>query len=527
MITEVYINDKLIDISDEETVAASYGNISFGEFQKRKGVKTNTWTAPFSPRNKDVLESCEVVGSYSLIPYRKSTIRVDIHGVTVFEGFCTITEAKEVYKIQAFAGASDFYNLINGRKLTALDLSEFTHFWGETNQRGSWNNTKGFIYAYVYDGRTFQTEVGSGVFETNLPPEFFLPHIFFHSVIRQIATDAGYQLTGNVLTNERFLKHIILCNKFPMPVIYGGEIILQKLLPDLSQSKLWLDFANIYGLQFDVDDVNKIIRCDYIDDLIFNEPDEWTDKVDRSEKFEKKYSLGFGQKSYLRFATDDVCTLDYAKEIIIDDTTLDEEIDVYKSQFFLIQFIAPGFFANGVSGSFTFTIKSGSLFRGSWDVATIYSNTSDVKQFIWHNGTYYVTTADSTGEEPPNASFWKVVAEKDIWDTKSRPMYGHLVTEPFSPVSVIFPGGQEQVTKVISNIKLDWTNSYSLHYKVFNRIIDRTKKVEGLIKLSYADVNQLNFTKLKRIDNELYLLEEVKQFKMNRKDSTFCDMIRL
>src|SRR5687768_11806616 len=110
MITEVYINGNLIDIDDEETVAASYGNITFGEFSKRKGVKTNTWSAPFSPRNKAVYESCEVVGSFSIMPYRKATIEVYVFGVLVFQGFSVLMESRESYRIQSFAGASDFYS---------------------------------------------------------------------------------------------------------------------------------------------------------------------------------------------------------------------------------------------------------------------------------------------------------------------------------------------------------------------------------------------------------------------------------
>jgi hypothetical protein len=74
---------------------------------------------------------------------------------------------------------------------------------------------------------------------------------------------------------------------------------------------------------------------------------------------------------------------------------------------------------------------------------------------------------------------------------------------------------------------MNWGYSYQHHGRVFSRIIDRSKSVEELVKLNYADVNQLDFTKAKRIDNELYFLEEIKQFKLNRKESTLVELVRI
>lgn len=513
MITEVYVNDLLINIDDDTTIAASYGNISFGELSKRKGVKSTVLTAPFSPKNKLVFESCEVAGSNSVVPYRKNSFRVDIYGVTVFSGFCIMSEAKESYQIQSFAGASDFYSIIGSKKLAELDLSEWEHIWDESVMSASWTNTTGYIYAFVYNGKYQAID--------KMAPDGLSPHIFFHTLIKQIAIDAGYTLVGDVLNSTRFLKHIVLCNKFPLPIQYGGTFDLSLLLPDLAQSKLWLDFANIYGLQFDIDNDNKIVRANYIDDILLNNPENWTTKVDKSEKPRKRYSLGYGQKSYLRYQSDDVAVLDYAKEVLIDDETLETEVDIYKSPFFLLQ-------NDGNSGNaMTYDTKSEESFAGAWDAATPYTSVTVVKVSVWWNGTYYRAIADSTGQEPPNATYWKVIKEKDIFDIKNRPMYGYLETIPTSPARVLFNSGYVPVTKVLTYNQLDWGTTYQNHYSVFDRIVTRTKVVENLIKLNHSDVNQLDFTKAKRIDNELYIVEEVRQFKMNKKDSTIVNMIRL
>src|SRR6187551_3639460 len=102
MTTEVFINGELIDIDDDEIVTASYGNISFGELSKRKGVKSNTWKAPFSPKNKKIIENSEVIGSNSIFPYRKCSVEVKIAGTTVFLGYGVIEESQENYSINSY-----------------------------------------------------------------------------------------------------------------------------------------------------------------------------------------------------------------------------------------------------------------------------------------------------------------------------------------------------------------------------------------------------------------------------------------
>ena len=528
MTTEVYINGLLIDIDEESTVTATYGNVTFGELSKRKGVKSNTWNAPFSQRNKLALEGCEIVSSASQIPYRKNLIRVDIAGVTVFEGFCSVSEASDKYEIQSYAGASDFYSIISNTKLSSLNLSAYSHVWGETNIKNSWTNVEGYIYAYVGYGKEAFVSPSGYPDQTIIPPDHLLPQIYFHTVIKAIATDAGYTLSGDVLTDDRFLKQVIIANKFPTPINYGGTFNLSLLLPDLMQSKVWLDFANMYGQMFDIDDATKEIRCHFIDDLLFNDPEDWTGKVDKTDNKKTKFQLdSYGQSSFLRFKSDpdtdaNGCSQDYAKQVLIDDETLDPEADIYKSDFYLVQDRNyPG--SPSFPHSKTFNIKNG-IYYGIWDPAYNYF---DSNIYVWRNGTYYVSTGPSINKIPGiDTAFWTPKQEKDIWEVKSRPMYGTLYIDISSPMKVSF-SSLVDVTRIIFANGLDWPTSYQRHYRVFDRIIEKTKVVDELIKLNYSDINQISFERLKTIDGELYVLEEVTQFKLNKPDSTICKFIRL
>lgn len=523
MTLEIYINDQLIDLIDEDTVTASYGNISFGEISKRKGVKSNTHRAPFTTRNKLVYESCEVPGSFSEIPYTRPTYRAEISGVIVFEGFCTLEEASDSYEIQAFAGATDFYSIITTSKLSELDLSEFNHIWNETNIINSWSNVKGYMYAFVEYGKEWQGQL--------IAPDYMLPQIFFHTVIKQIATDAGYTLIGDVLTNDRFLKHVIIPNKFPLPVIYGDTINLSEFLPDMLQSKVWLDFANIYGLQFDINDLTKEIYASHIDEVLFNDPEEWTVKVDNTEDRKTKYRFErYGQLSKLRYKYDSVneansCYQDFAKDISIDDTNLVKEADIYKSEFYLIQDVDPTLFPLGRATTRTYVSKPGKGSPSLWNVATAY--TANENTVVWRNGSYYKPIANGTGNDPATSpTFWTFTPDKDIWDVKSRNMYGIITVDPVSTIQIAFDT-PVTVTRIINNTGMEWSNTWTKHYRLFSRTLQKTKRVSLLVKLNYSDVNQLDFTTAKRIDNELYYLEEVKQFKLNQVDSTIVELVRI
>lgn len=528
MTTEVYINGQIIDLDEDSTVSATYGNITFGEMNKRKGVKAVGWTAPFTNTNKLVLENCEISSSESDIPYRDNTIRVDIEGVPVFEGFCIVTEASDGYEIDSYAGASDFYSHINATKLSALDLSAYNHIWGEAAIRNSWTAIDGYVYAFVNYGREQFFTIGDYPQVQILPPSHMMPQVFLSTVIKAIASDAGYTVSGDVLNNDRFLHHVIIANKFPVPIIYGGTFDISTVLPDVMQSKVWLDFANIYGLQFDINDATKEIRCIYIDDLLFNDPEDWTDKVDRSEKNKTKYRVDdYGQSSFLRFKSDSVTDQnglpqDYSKEISIDDRSLDPEKDIYKSDFYLpTNRLYP--FNENIPYTNTFNIKSGQ-YAGIWDSTYTYFQAG---LYVWKNGTYYVSTDVSLNKDPAsNPNFWQPKTEKDIWDIKSKPMYGILSVDLASPMKIAF-STPTTVNRVIKATGLEWPTSYSRHWKVFSRIIKKTKLVDILIKLNYADINQVSFDRLKIIDGEMYVLEEITQFKLNKPDSTICKFIRL
>lgn len=520
MTTEVYINGLAIDVDNGVTVAASYAGTNFGTLGKRSGAKTNTWTAPFTTRNKLVFEGAEVVGSWSTVPYRKATIKVDIDGVTAFEGWSILDQSADGYEIVSFAGASDFYSVISNSDLRDIDLSEYDHVWSEVSVRNSLTRTDGYIYAFAEFGKEWPF--------SRVPVDSLRPSVFFKDVVLAIVDYAGYSISGAVLTEPRFLVHMVIPTESPYPFVLGDTVSLSRVLPDLVQSKVWLDFANIYGLQFEVNDQTKEIIATYVDDLLFNEAEDWTSKVDSSEDHTTSYRFGtYGQKTYLKYkpftVTNESAGSNYSKEITVDDEYLRDTADLYVSEFTLIQNES----TPTVWTTRTFLSK-GKPFSGVWSSATAYVYNGGDGAIAWYQGTYYKNIQTGTNKVPPTEpTYWEVIAEAEIWTVAARPTYGVLTADPAFYINVAYSSGDELILKKLTNVGMKWTDIYPEKYRVLARVLQKTKILEKLIKLNYADINQLDFTRPKLIDGEIYMVQEIKQFKLNESDSTIVNLVRI
>jgi hypothetical protein len=526
--TEVFFNGLKADVEDSEVIAATYGSISFGEFNKKKGVRTNSFKLPITNRNKEIFENPDIVQNDSDVPYIFLDWEVRIFGITVISGFAYITEAEDFFEVQTVNGISDFYATITAKKLNELDLSEYNHLWNRPNIEASWTNTDGYVYAHVQYGLAWENR--------RIHPKFILPQIYFHTIVKKIVNEAGFKIDGKVLEDTRFLNHVIVYNQWPIKATFDGPITLNDGLPDVSQSKVILDFMNIYGLMASINNDDMIITFNYIDDIIFNKPIDWSRKIDETDKPKRTFTLDYFIDSKLSFKTDDQQTNGREYVIAINDETLEKEGFIYESAFYVADV---SFYLIGSNPAYpdsttsSTTVKEGiGQFVSIYDSDIIYGLPS---QTI-HQGNWFKAVQPSgvPGGNPAvtpgtDETYWKLAKESEIMSYKSRPMYGVIENVLSWPFTIGFSSEDVPVTKVIQGELLDWQESYRRHFRVFDMIIRKTKVVELLLKLNYSDINQLDFTSPYWFDrfDSLFLLEEVKDYKLNEIDSTVCRFIRL
>lgn len=323
---------------------------------------------------------------------------------------------------------------------------------------------------------------------------------------------------------------------------YDTNISMANTLPDMSQSKFFLDFLNQYGQITTCDTERKILHLTYFDDIEKNEPVDWSNKIDDSERPQVSYRFeNYAQANTLTFKVDELpdngdtrglITDGKAKIFTIDDETLEREYPAFESEFYLpnnvpafqgqVITIAPKIFNIKQEAK----VKDRIRWKGIWNNADAFA----INDAVYRLGNYYICTVANTGTDPDTdaGAKWDAADESDIWDIADKPFYAVLQDSQES-IIVKFASGDQVLTKFMVNDNLDWEYVWNNHYRSFAKVIDRTKIVKLLMKLNYSDINQLDFKRPVYIERygALFYIDIIEQFKFSEVDSTYVTLVRL
>jgi hypothetical protein len=115
---------------------------------------------------------------------------------------------------------------------------------------------------------------------------------------------------------------------------YNRPISMQHNLPDITVGQLFIEFGNITGSYFDVNDITGTIGVIRLNDVFDGKanPYEWQPKIDISKQQVIRYAIpGFGKQNVFRWADDS------DKNIIIqcDNSLLPDTVDLVKFSFLI------------------------------------------------------------------------------------------------------------------------------------------------------------------------------------------------
>lgn len=306
-------------------------------------------------------------------------------------------------------------------------------------------------------------------------------------------------------------------------------------LPDIGQDKLFLEFMVQFGLIPFPDVENGVIELVYFDDIEKNPAVDWSRKIDDSEEPEVSFRFGtYAQRNTLTYRTDSPdpnnqtgITDGKAHIFEINDQVLEPINTAYESQFYLpdegpsvvgVANLNPRiYFRSSVD-------EAEKPFRGKW-----YSTESYVTdEVVFHDHLLWIALANNSNSEPAtNNNNWRIVAESEIWQIQAKDIIGVVETCP--PITVQFDSGTASLDKVISAKDMSWPEIYAEHYGVFDEVIQNTMIVKLLLKLNYADINQLDLTRPIYIDRYgcFFYCDIIEQFKFNSVDSTYVTLVRI
>lgn len=252
---------------------------------------------------------------------------------------------------------------------------------------------------------------------------------------------------------------------------------------------LLLTMANLEGVIIQVDETSKKIHTARIDNLRTNKAKalDWSDKLDLTEDPEIGYQLeGFAQRNFYEFNGDDKDQLLQPNAgrgfFLVDNVNLDTEKSIFKSKF------SP--------------VPSLPTFQGSRVMGRVF--TGDKYTFDGFN--------------------YNLNEELKIQDFAPR-----LAVLSEAEASLQIAPGANAINYEVNAGALSFERSLRDNYQLLDTVFVNTKVVEALFLLDLSDVRNLDFTVPVFVDyfGDFFYIEQIKQFKVNRRESCFVRLIKL
>jgi hypothetical protein len=257
---------------------------------------------------------------------------------------------------------------------------------------------------------------------------------------------------------------------------------------------LFITIANFEGIVIQVDEDRKRVNTTKIDKLITNKAKAkyWgNEKIDISENPEVRYSIdGFSQNNYFEFEKDDkdpFLNPNIGRGVLkINNVNLPTEKVLFKSKF------APVPIAPSISNS----TQMGKVFTGD--------------KYTFDGFNYNLNEDVKISEFTPRIAILSRVASSIL-------------------VEGVAGGIPAEFEFDVNPSALNFQTSLDSNYKVLSKVVDNTKTVTLLVQLDLSDIQNIDFTVPVFVEyfGDYFYIEQIKQFKVNRKESTFVKLVKL
>ncbi len=276
--------------------------------------------------------------------------------------------------------------------------------------------------------------------------------------------------------------------------IFGKEIDPSlNMGGNMKQSDLLKDTAQKFGLIFQVNNATRVVSIRRFSEIIANIGNaiDWSDKVDYTEKPELQFDSGYARRNLCRYTDDDTVTkpIGTDSDILIDNDNLEAEKDLFESPFAASEQVE--------------------RFNGE--------SIAQIKMFT------NLGTADE---------------EMEVVEPRYLIVRFHTFSPPFEykDASSTLTTAEVPLTHFILpgqdfNVGFD-DNLLDLYSQEFIALIQEFKSVTMMLRITAADINQLDFftpvwIELNNQPPAYYYISIIKQFKVTSKESTEVELVKL
>ncbi|TGE08757.1 hypothetical protein [Hymenobacter fodinae] len=291
----------------------------------------------------------------------------------------------------------------------------------------------------------------------------------------------------------------------------NSPVHLDASLPDISRGEFLKLLANQFGVLFQTDQEQRLIRADLLADVNRNlaagRVQDWSSKVDRTLRPRQKFRLdSIGQKNYFRYeeapgAYELLDKPDYQGEGMLPyslDTTIAEGKEAYVAPFAALQDGPALRRASTLPYVPRFTQAQGSNFE-LWRPNTTYP----LDYFVLDRGRYWQSkdTLGSINARPgTNPAYWRVAKESELFQGEGDAPYFSVLylDQPAIPNVRVGNGNNDAgftPTAGVTFLGLDFGEDLlPAYFLTLGRVLRRVHIVEVDVHLNAADIAQLDFT---------------------------------
>jgi hypothetical protein len=230
----IIVNDIVLDVYPNTIIAQTIKANEVGDVKTRNVSYTNSFKIPLTENNNRVFEYANQIQSETGIPYTQIPVRQIENGIEIIRnGYLQMTQADNSYNIFILSSGYGFFNQIEGKYLVDLDLSTLI---ADFDPDAAMNTTTGVIFPVInygdFDGSAMDAA-------TNLPSTYY------HTIINQIFEDAGYEKSGAIFSNAKYLnliipygrKNFLYDGKFSIPfefsaITSGSQVFVDPVFND-------------------------------------------------------------------------------------------------------------------------------------------------------------------------------------------------------------------------------------------------------------------------------------------------------
>src|SRR5579872_8161 len=216
---QLYINDQLVDLSDDSPIALTFQINNLAEVQNQQGNTSNQFKLPLTQRNRMILGFPDDIAFTTNQPYQQYLAKLLQDGLEIIPyGVAELNSIEQDNaNVTVLSGNVDFFDAVDGKLYDMGDSTSqwtnygknllwqsYDHIWNIDNAATSQNKTDGWIYPIVDYGF-----IDGDDFTPPIDVHSMRPGFFIKTAIDLLLKSAGYKGKGSLLNDP--LYPLLIC----------------------------------------------------------------------------------------------------------------------------------------------------------------------------------------------------------------------------------------------------------------------------------------------------------------------------